>query len=308
MLKENNIIDDTYFTFIYGEYDVKFGSNYLNDDYNNILGNLILGETPHEFAPNKCKKEDEIKINGRFEFDVSQITFKSKKSNYSEENIGLIITYTSNFIRGSYAYKNETDKIFFNDMISKNLCRRDIIEENIYSQSDIIYSCENSNLMKEKIKTFPTLYFIVKPYDLTFFFTYEELFQVHNNRIYFLIYYSTIKSNSLWQVGELFLRKYITSFNFYSKTISFYKNQVHDINNKTYKIIPDEEPDPAPTDKPSNSKMKTLIIVIIVCGIVLIAAVIAIVLLVLKLKKNRKRRAAELIDDNYEYTITNNIN
>ena len=312
MLKERELIDETYFTFFYGEYDVKFGSNYLNDDYNNILGNLILGETPHEFAPNKCKKEDEIKINGRFEFDVSQITFKSKKSNYSEENIGLTITFTSNFIRGSYAYKNETDKIFFNDLISKNLCRRDIVEENIYAQSDIIYSCENNNIVKEKIKTFPTLYFIVKPYDLTFFFTYEELFQVHNNRIYFLIYYTVIKSYSLWQVGELFLRKYITSFNFYSKTISFYKNQVHDINNKTYKMIPDEEPyvdpDLAPTDKTPERKTKTWIIVIIVCGIVLIAAIIAIVLLVLRLKKFRKRRAAELIDDNYEYTESNNIN
>ena len=312
MLKERELIDETYFTFFYGDYDVKLGSNYLNDDYNNILGNLILGETPHEFAPNKCKKEDEIKINGRFEFDVSQITFKSKKSNYSEENIGLTITFTSNFIRGSYAYKNETDKIFFNDLISKNLCRRDIVEENIYAQSDIIYSCENNNLVKEKIKIFPTLYFIVKPYDLTFFFTYEELFQVHNNRIYFLIYYTVIKSYSLWQVGELFLRKYITSFNFYSKTISFYKNQVHDINNKTYKMIPDEEPyvdpDLAPTDKTTERKTRTWIIVIIVCGIVLIAAIIAIVLLVLRLKKLRKRRAAELIDDNYEYTESNNIN
>ena len=316
MLKDNKLIDDTYFTFIYGEYNIKSGSNYLNDDYNNILGNLILGETPHEFAPNKCKKEDEIKINGRFEFDVSQIAFKSKKSNYSEENIGLTITFTSNFIRGSYAYKNETDKIFFNDLISKNLCRRDIVEENIYAQSDIIYSCENNNIVKEKIKTFPTLYFIVKPYDLTFFFTYEELFQVHNNRIYFLIYYTVIKSYSLWQVGELFLRKYITSFNYYSKTISFYKNQVDDINDKTNIIIPDEESDentdtdqaPASKDDTSRNKTRTWIIVIIVCGIVLIAAIITIVLLVLRLKKFRKRRAAELIDDNYEYTESNNIN
>ena len=312
MLKERELINETYFTFIYGEYNIKFGSNYLNDDYDNTLGNLILGDSPHEYIPNKCKKEDEIKINGQFEFDVSQITFKSKNSTYSEENILIKITYTSNFIRGSYAYKNETDKIFFNDLISQKLCRADIIEENIYAQSDIIYSCENNNLMKEKIKTFPTLYFIVKPYDLTFFFTYEELFQVHNNRIYFLIYYTVIKSYSTWQVGELFLRKYITSFNFYSKTISFYKNQVHDINNKTYKIIPDEEPsvnpEPNPTDNTSNSKTKTWIIVIVVCSIVLIVAIIAIVLLVLKLKKYKKRRAAELIDDNYEYTTTNNIN
>ena len=77
-------------------------------------------------------------------------------------------------------------------------------------------------------------------------------------------------------------------------------------------MIPDEEPyvdpDLAPTDKTTERKTKTWIIVIIVCGIVLIAAIIAIVLLVLRLKKFRKRRAAELIDDNYEYTSENNIN
>ena len=43
-------------------------------------------------------------------------------------------------------------------------------------------------------------------------------------------------------------------------------------------------------------------------AIVLIAAIITIVLLVLRLKKFRKIRAAELIDDNYEYTSENNIN
>ena len=41
MLKDSDLIDDTYFTFIYGEYNIKSGSAYLNDDYNKILGNLI---------------------------------------------------------------------------------------------------------------------------------------------------------------------------------------------------------------------------------------------------------------------------
>ena len=315
MLKEKNLIDDTYFTFIYGEYDVKFGSNYLNDDYNNILGNLILGESPHEFAPNKYKKDDEIKINGQFILDINEIKLDSKTSNYSEENIRLSLSFTSGLIRGSLIFKNETDKIFFNDLISKKLCRIDYVDENIYLSKDIVYSCENNNIMKEKIKTFPTLFFLIRPYNLTFLFNYEELFQLHNNRLYFLIYYKN-DSYSNWEVSELFLRKYITSFNYYSKTISFYKNQVDDINKKTYKIIPDEETDvnpdsdpaPEPKDNTSKNKMKTSIIVIIVCGIVLIGAIITIILLVLRLKKFRKKRAAELIDDNYEYTSSNNIN
>ena len=315
MLKDNKLIDDTYFTFIYGEYNIKSGSNYLNDDYNNILGNLILGESPHEFSPDKFKKEDEIKINGQFKLEINEIKLDSKISNYSEENIRLSISFTSSLFRGSHMFKNETDNLFFNDLISKNLCRIDYVDENIYVSQDIIYSCENNNIMQEKIKSFPTLYFLIRPYNLTFLFNYKELFQLHNNRLYFLIYYKT-GSFSSWEVGELFLRKYITSFNYYSKTISFYKNQVDDINDKTNIIIPDEESDentdtdqaPASKDDTSRNKTRTWIIVIIVCGIVLIAAIIIIVLLVLRLKKFRKKRAAELIDDNYEYTSENNIN
>ena len=313
MLKERELIDETYYTFIYGDYNIKFGSNYLSDDYNSIIGNLILGETPHEFYPNKYKKEDEIKINGQLEFSVSQVSFKTKKSTFLEENIRLTITYTSQFIRGSIGYKNETDKIFFNDLISKNICRVDIVEENIYVSKDYIYSCENSNFMKEKIKTFPTLYFVIKPYNLTFFFTYEELFQLHNNRIYFLVYYTVITSYSKWEVGELFLRKYITSFNYYSKTTSFYRNQVDEINNKTYKVISNEEPYVKPEQDPKvvipEGKMEKWKIGVIVgaAGLVVVAAIIVIAVLVLKLKKYRKKRAAELIDDNYEYATHDNI-
>jgi len=310
MLKEKELIDETYFTFFYGDYDVKFGSNYLNDDYNSFLGNLILGESPHEFIPDNFKKKDEIKINSQFELILSKITIKSKKANYSEENIKLKITFTSALIRGSIVYKNVIDKIFFNDLISKNICRADIVEEHINWARDIIYSCENNNFMKDKIKTFPTLYFELKQYNLTFLFTYEELFQLHNNRLYFLIYFAVVSSNSKWQVGELFLRKYITSFNYYSKTISFYKNQVDDINNKTYKIIPDEEPyvNPDPSKKDDNKIKTWIIVVIIVCSVIFVGAIITIVLLVLKLKKYRKKRADELVDDNYEYTAENNIN
>ena len=137
--------------------------------------------------------------------DINEVKIDHKESNYSQENIRLSISFTSEFIRGSEAYKNETDKIFFNDLISKNICRIDYVEENIYVSKDIIYSCDNSNIMKERIKTFPTLYFLLKPYNLTFLFNYQELFQLHNNRLYFLIYYKN-SYYSNWEIGEIFLR------------------------------------------------------------------------------------------------------
>ena len=37
-------------------------------------------------------------------------------------------------------------------MISKNLCRIDYVDENIYVSQDIVYSCENNNIMQEEKK------------------------------------------------------------------------------------------------------------------------------------------------------------
>ena len=307
MLKEIGFIDDSYFTFVYTEYDLNDNFIYLNDNYNDILGKLIVGERPHEFAPNKYKEEDEVKLNGQFILDINEIKFQSQALNYSENDIRLSLTFDSEFIKGSLQYKNQTDILFFNDLISKNLCRIDYIDENIYKAQDIVYSCENNNIIKEKIKTFPTLYFLIKPYNLTFLFNFTELFKLHNNRLYFLIYYK-IDSYSNWEVGELFLRKYITSFNYYSKTISFYKSQVDEINKKTDKIIPDGESKKNQKDANPDNKNQIFIILIIVTSIILIFAVVAVVMLTLKLKKFRKKRAAELTDDNYDYTSAYNIN
>ena len=65
----------------------------------------------------------------------------------------------SEFIRGTFGFKNEIDKIFFNELISQNLCRIDKVKENIAINEDYIYSCENNKFMQEKIKEFPTLNF-----------------------------------------------------------------------------------------------------------------------------------------------------
>ena len=46
--------------------------------------------------------------------------------------------------------------------------------------------------------------------------------------------------NKEWVVGELFLRKYITSYNYDTKIISFYKNQVDEELSK-YKAYSNEK-------------------------------------------------------------------
>jgi hypothetical protein len=244
VLRGNDLIDNYYITFIYDDYDYEGDKfNYLNDDYNNILAKVVIGASAHEINPDKYKEEDEIKINGYFDLFVNEIKFKNKKSNYIEKDVKVTLKYDSEFIKGSYTFQNEINNIFFNELIYEKLCIKEIIEENIYISKDIVYSCENTETLKEKLKYFPNLYFEVKEYNLTFLFNYKELFKLHEDRIYFLIYFKEGSLLNYWDIGELFLRKYITSFNYDSKTISFYKNQIDEINIKTDIPYPDEDPE-----------------------------------------------------------------
>ena len=244
VLRGNDLIDNYYITFIYDDYDYEGDKfNYLNDDYNNILAKVVIGTSAHQINPDKYKEEDEIKINGYFDLFVNEIKFKNKKSNYIEKDVKVTLKYDSEFIKGSYTFRNEIDNIFFNELIYEKLCTKEIIEENIYISKDIVYSCENTETLKEKLKYFPNLYFEMKEYNLTFLFNYKELFKLHDNRIYFLIYFKEGSLLNYWDIGELFLRKYITSFNYDSKTISFYKNQIDEINIKTDIPYPDEDPE-----------------------------------------------------------------
>ena len=299
ILKEAGVIDDSYITFIYGEYDLKYNFNYLNDNYNDILGTLILGDAPHIFAPDKYKEEDEIKVNGRYILDIKEIKFISHSFNFSEINKYVSLKFNSEFIKGTLQYKNIIESVFFNELIKVNICRIDY-KENL-NEKFYIYSCENNTMMREKLKSFPTLYFEMKDYNLVFLFNYKELFKEHNNTIYFLIYFDG-KSYSNWEMGEIFLRKYITSFNYYSKTISFYRTQIDEINKKTDIRFPNEEPE----ENPKKENNEIIVIIIIVVGIVFIVSIIALILFLVIIKKLRKKKAYELNDD-YDYTPTSKI-
>ena len=257
LLKSKAIIDGWYFTFIYGDYDMD--NNYLNDDYSNILGNLILGESPTEFAPDKYNKEDEIKVkanirlNKIFQISIDEIIL----FNHSETNIQLNINFHSNFIKVSYKYEDIIYDLFFKELIIKRICKRETIYDNIYKEKNYVYSCDNCDEMKEKLKSFPTLYLKIKTIGLTFLFSYKELFKLHNGRLYFLIIYDYhLRIDWDWDVGDLFLRKYITSFNCDTKTFSFYKSQVEDINKKTDypDKIPEEEYEENKEEKIENEE------------------------------------------------------
>lgn len=297
LLKAQDLISGYYMTFIYDTYNQDDIYNYFSDDYNKILGNLILGDSPHEFNQENYKKEDEIKIKGDFNLLINEIKFITKISNFTKSNVNLDFNFNSEFIQGTLDYKSKIDDYFFSDLIYDGICRMGYYQDNIYHEEKIIYSCLNNGKMREELIYFPTLYLKIIEYNLTFLFNYKELFKIYNGRFYFLICFKS-GNNNYWEMGEIFLRKYTTSFNYDTKTILFYKTQINNINKITDIPIPEKNQDdqddqdgqdgqddqddiPTPTKSSSSSNTGTIVGIVVPIAI----AIIAIIALVCICKK-----------------------
>ena len=282
-LKKLNIVTEYSFYFLYNNDNIfKSSSN---------IGKIIIGEYPHQFKENKIyKKEDEIKIYSVTNDVWSIKSDEIKLGDYIEYNMNLNFDFNSKFIKGSTNFNNKIKSIFFDELIKQDLCKNDIISENQFIFDYEIYYCKNNEIIREKIKIFPKLNFINKSNNLIFSLDYNDLFQLLENkdRLYFMIIFRTNKYVFLtdtWLIGEIFLKKYLFTFNLESKTISYYKNQINKSENNEINII-----------KKSNSFIRIFIELIMAIIIVL-----CIYLLYRKYKKSRKLLANELEDNNYAY-------
>ena len=114
--------------------------------------------------------------------------------------------FFTKFIKGSLKYNKNIEKYFFNDLIKQNLCKKELISENRYSNEYEIYYCNNTKNVNDIIKNFPNLYFIQKNKGLIFSFTYKDLFKIFNDKIYFMIifpYNPSLTRSFNWDIGEI---------------------------------------------------------------------------------------------------------
>ena len=147
------------------------------------------------------------------------------------------------------------------------------------------------------------MHFIQRNRNLNFTLTYKDLFKSLNDKLYFMVifpYNPYIIGSVNWEVGEIFLSKFIINFNLESKTISFYRNQFNEDNtykdnknnNNTVNYVNNEK---------NNSTLRNIIEIIL--GILII---IFIYLVYRKYRKSRKIHANELEDSNYAYVPNEN--
>ena len=269
-------------------------------------GFLIIGEKPHEFDKNNYKEDQYLTTgskNNRYTHDwfleVTSIYYTGIRENNNSaynssfyDDLSIKLDINNGLIEGTKRYEDNIKEDFFNKLIEGKQCFVDQINE--YR----IYYCNKDSFDYIK-KYFPTLKFCFKQHGMCFDFTYEDLFKEKNGKLFFLIYFNDKNSFSRYTIGLILLKKYLITFNYDTKLIGFYNKNIPINSTETQ------------TENGNNKSYGFFLYFIIIVLFILFLAIGF--LLGKKIYENtRKKRANELLDDDYEYksgTIDNkNIN
>ena len=199
------------------------------DENDKNKGVLLIGTEAHKYRPDKFNQSfyfNSVTLSKEL-FDVWNLRFDKIyfMNNKEEMQVDDLLTFTlkhqSNLISGSKAYEKLLKKYFFDDLIAQGKCQMEKtkVEERIYT-------CKNTEKIKAELKEkFPPLKMENKAYLKTFELTYDDLFLEKRDKIYFLVYFGYYMGFT-WEVGLPFLQKYFLNYNYDTKLISYYNNDL----------------------------------------------------------------------------------
>ena len=259
---------------------------YLNFTEND--SKMMIDVLPHEIEKNKYddKKIGITKaLNDGYYLTwgliFTSVYYDNEKNNMTKSNkIRAKIDFSKSFISAPNDTLVYIENIFFNEYYKKNICFKEIINDDI--KQYFIY-CKNNGEFEPK--NFKNIYFKSMDLSSIFEFNYKDLFLYKDNYIYFLVLF---QKETYWTFGELFLKKYLLLFEHDKKIISFYKN-----NENGEKENKDKE-------DPNNKGFNYNILYISLLSLIFVGIIIVIFVVILK-KGKRRNRANELMDDDFDY-------
>ena len=208
---------------------------------------------------------------------------------HSKIHIRFEINPLFELIVGTNDFKENITNDFFDSYLQKGICS--LKRYNGFN----IFECNQETFTNKDIKKFPTIYLVNIGLEYIFELKSEELFININNKWYFQIIFP-VKDFDVerWILGRIFMRKYPVKFSPFSRLIGFYLKT-----KKEQKKDGKREEGEIENTNSSNKNHKTLFYIIII----VIALIFTGVGLFLgkKIFYPRKKRANELLDDNYEY-------
>ncbi len=295
-LKKKDFIESTYWTI---EFKDKYGLfDVSNDDENENEALFVIGLPPHKYNPNRYTENafrttvSKVRIKNYEDFRVNlwgvifdKIYFFTNNSTHDEitlKSTKCKFELNKNLIEGSTNYLNNIENEFFNELYNKSIC----VKEKIWSQRNGIYwviSCDKNYY--NEIKKFPTLYFKSSELEYVFELTYEDLFAINGDKIFFMVIFRN--REALFTFGKLFFKKYFFTFSYDNKIIGFYDEKI---------LAP-------PIYNNSETNLTNKIIIIILGIVFMFIFFIGFIKIKKTCLSDRQKRMNELIDDNYVYMV-----
>ena len=214
---------------------LKKNDNIASYDWSMLLneGVFLIGAKPHEYKPDIY---DEKYLYGSayfydeliayFNLKVNNIYFNSPKNSEKIDISDTDLLYlipTKGLIKGTTDYEKKIENYFFNDFIIQKKCFKEITNDKKYRT----FSCINSPSIIEELKSnFPPIKFVHKNFLKTFELNFDDLFRVKGNKIYFLVWFDSVRIYLHWEMGMPFMKKYVFNFNYDNKLISFYNYEI----------------------------------------------------------------------------------
>ena len=276
-------------------YDISilYDSNKTDED----TGNLLIGALPHK-VNNKTYNESDLKnalsnSYGQWEIIFEKIslgnnTFDRSKEAYFYPEFGFIVG-TFNFFDALNQSANWYE--LFN---SNKKCHNYKFQIDDIEASDIPtflfeytgYYCEKDVNVDDIINQ--SLIFSSQKFVYEFILNNKDLWIEKNGYKYFMVL-RTLNIDNCWIFGKPFFKRFHMSFNIDSKIMNVYPNVNFDVKDDK---------------KPNKENDYTVLYIGIIVGLVLISGILAFFLIKQYISAPRKKRANELLDDNFEYTET----
>ena len=264
---------------------------YTNNKNDNEEIVLIIGQKPHEYFPKSYSENQILSMNSYCSYTYLKWGILFNKIYINNQSFSDLLDSEINFNYASllipYDYWDYISKIYFNEYINLNIC-------SILTEPDNkmrYFSCDKNKFNKKDISKAPNIYFYSVQFKYTFEIKGEDLFELKNDKYYFLLFSQTFTYS--WILGKPFFKKYPFLYNVETKTISFYNPNI------PYEV----------SNKKINYKNKYILIIIILIFI-LILSLIFCIFAICKNHRHRKIRSNEL-EDEFVYKPqdnTNNIN
>ena len=247
-------------------------------------GVLSIGAYPHEYDHQNYSTEyfKQILSGWRatgvyWEIEFSNII--TGYGNYIESTTKCEMQIETGLIFGTDEYYKIVKKEFFEEKMNKSECYEETSTSSVSMNFKYFYCTKY-----ESIKEFKGIHFKNNDLDKDFFFDYNDLFIKKNNKYYFLIAFRP-STNVNWIIGYPFFKKYEFVFQPDKKIIGTYiaypKVSTNDNGNKTNTSV--------------------ILLICLVCVLFVVISVLSIFLFKLLKKKLKKKRANEL-DDNFDYS------